>query len=177
MNTENLEIGHEVVRVLRAFKLNPYEKLDLRFDSCLDEVKKQFRKLSILIHPDKSKHPKADQAFKIIRDAHDEILDDERREKLHYVLRIAMENVHKDRDKEIMKDMTLKAANLLEMVNLEEVKAEWQKSDEFYSRWTTKSRELLARSEFRNRKLKERIQEEEKRMHELSKKKKNRFFE
>jgi DnaJ family protein C protein 8 len=50
-------------RILWAFKLNPYEKLNLRFDATLEEVKKQYRKLSLLVHPDKCKHPEASTAF------------------------------------------------------------------------------------------------------------------
>ena len=50
-------------RVLWAFKLNPYEKLNLRFDATIEDVKRQFRKLSLLVHPDKCKHPQASTAF------------------------------------------------------------------------------------------------------------------
>merc|ERR1711937_302611 len=105
----------EVTRVLKAFKLNPYEKLNLRFDCTLDDVKKRFRKLSLLIHPDKSNHPRANQAFKCIQDALSEILDEQSRNELHHILGLALEDVQKDRKKETAKDVTLKAADLLEI--------------------------------------------------------------
>ncbi len=50
-------------RILWAFKLNPYEKLNLRFDAPFEDVRKQFRKLSLMVHPDKCKHPQASAAF------------------------------------------------------------------------------------------------------------------
>ena len=70
-------------RVVSCFKLNPYEHLNLRFDSTIDEVKRQYRKartprparlvrsshghpcaqISLLVHPDKCKHPRAREAF------------------------------------------------------------------------------------------------------------------
>jgi hypothetical protein len=49
--------------ILWAFKLNPFEKLNLHFDATPDEIKKQFRKLSLLVHPDKCSHPQAAAAF------------------------------------------------------------------------------------------------------------------
>ena len=35
----------EPCRVVSCFKLNPYEHLNLRFDSTIDEVKRQYRKV------------------------------------------------------------------------------------------------------------------------------------
>jgi DnaJ family protein C protein 8 len=71
--------------VLSCFKLNPYEHLNLRFDSSVDDVKRQYRKarararrqrgacqadalacvaqISLMVHPDKCKHPRAREAF------------------------------------------------------------------------------------------------------------------
>lgn len=50
-------------RILWAFKLNPFEKLNLRFDAPIEEVRKQYRKVSLMVHPDKCKHPQASAAF------------------------------------------------------------------------------------------------------------------
>ncbi|EHA8590503.1 putative J domain-containing protein spf31 [Cocos nucifera] len=58
-----VERDNEVVRILSCFKLNPFEHLNLPFDSSTDDVKKQYRKLSLLVHPDKCKHPQAKEAF------------------------------------------------------------------------------------------------------------------
>lgn len=81
----------EVQRVLSCFKLNPYEHLGLRFDAQPEDVKRQYRKvrlpcaaapcttsrqaacsaradvvppqISLMVHPDKCKHPRARDAF------------------------------------------------------------------------------------------------------------------
>jgi DnaJ-class molecular chaperone len=37
--------------------LNPYEVLQISPDAALDEVKKKYRRLSILVHPDKNQVP------------------------------------------------------------------------------------------------------------------------
>ncbi|XP_019242466.1 PREDICTED: J domain-containing protein spf31-like [Nicotiana attenuata] len=58
-----VERDNEVNRILSCFKLNPFDYLNLSFDSSIDEVKKQYRKLSLLVHPDKCKHPQAKEAF------------------------------------------------------------------------------------------------------------------
>lgn len=51
------------IRILWAFKLNPYEKLNLRFDCPVEDIRRQFRKLSLMVHPDKCKHANASTAF------------------------------------------------------------------------------------------------------------------
>ena len=53
----------EVERILSCFKLNPYEHLNLPFEATEDDIKKQYRKLSLLVHPDKNPHPRAKDAF------------------------------------------------------------------------------------------------------------------
>lgn len=60
---KDVDRDNEVNRILWAFKLNPFEKLNLRFDAAPEEVRKQFRKLSLMVHPDKCKHPQASAAF------------------------------------------------------------------------------------------------------------------
>lgn len=37
--------------------------MDLRFDTSVDDVRRQYRKLSLAVHPDKCKHPQAAAAF------------------------------------------------------------------------------------------------------------------
>jgi hypothetical protein len=59
----------EVERILSCFKLNPYEYLNVRFDATIQEVAKAFRKVSLLVHPDKCNHPKASIAFDAIGQA------------------------------------------------------------------------------------------------------------
>lgn len=58
-----MDRDNEVTRVIYAFKINPYEQLNLHFDASLDDVRRQYRKLSLLVHPDKCTHPQAREAF------------------------------------------------------------------------------------------------------------------
>lgn len=44
----DVDRDNEVTRILTAFKLNPYEQLNLRFTATLEDVKKQFRKVRFL---------------------------------------------------------------------------------------------------------------------------------
>lgn len=50
-----------------AFKLNPFEQLSLRMDATLDEIRRQYRKLSLMVHPDKCQHERAREAFEGVR--------------------------------------------------------------------------------------------------------------
>jgi DnaJ family protein C protein 8 len=62
-DVKEVDRDNEVNRILWAFKLNPFEKLNLRFDATPEDVKRQYRKLSLMVHPDKCKHPQASTAF------------------------------------------------------------------------------------------------------------------
>ena len=80
---------NEVNRILGAFKLNPMEQLGLRFDASLDDVKRQYRKTSLLVHPDKCKHPRAQDAFEVLGHAHKQMQDEGKLKELVYVLGLA----------------------------------------------------------------------------------------
>ena len=79
----------EVHRILGAFKLNPFEQLGLRFDATVDDVKKAYRKSSLMVHPDKCKHPKAQDAFEILGQAQQQLNNEEKMKELVYVLTLA----------------------------------------------------------------------------------------
>ncbi|POY76252.1 hypothetical protein BMF94_0447 [Rhodotorula taiwanensis] len=61
----------EVMRVLACFKLNPYEILDLNWmpkSGVTDaDIQRAYRKKSLLIHPDKLKHPRGIEAFDLLK--------------------------------------------------------------------------------------------------------------
>ncbi|XP_070033703.1 uncharacterized protein [Nicotiana tomentosiformis] len=75
-----VERDNEVNRILSCFKLNPFEYLNMSFDSSIDDVKKQYRKLSLLVHPDKCKHPQAKEAFGALAKAQQLLLDPQERD-------------------------------------------------------------------------------------------------
>lgn len=77
----------QIDRLLRPgstyFNLNPFEVLQVEPEASLDDVKKQYRRLSILVHPDKNQndHDRAQQAFDIINKAYKSLEDDAQRAK------------------------------------------------------------------------------------------------
>lgn len=65
----------QIDRLLRPgstyFNLNPFEVLQLEHATPIDEIKKKYKRLSILVHPDKNQDDKdrAQTAFEIINRA------------------------------------------------------------------------------------------------------------
>ena len=80
---------NEVNRILGAFKLNPFEQLGLRFDATPEDAKRQYRKTSLMVHPDKCKHPRATDAFEVLGIASKELGDEEKTRELLYILNLA----------------------------------------------------------------------------------------
>ncbi|KAI0694627.1 DnaJ-domain-containing protein [Cytidiella melzeri] len=79
----------EVERILKAFKLNPYEILDLDESATAEEIKRKYRQLSLFIHPDKTPHARAPEAFDLIKKAESELLDEKKREELDAMVKQA----------------------------------------------------------------------------------------
>ncbi|KAF8349053.1 hypothetical protein F5887DRAFT_1242835 [Amanita rubescens] len=67
----------EVDRILKAFKLNP---------ATAEEVKKKYKQISLFIHPDKCPHPKAPEAFDLLKKAESELSDKAKRDELDAVI-------------------------------------------------------------------------------------------
>ncbi|KAG6813947.1 hypothetical protein H0H92_005202 [Tricholoma furcatifolium] len=76
----------EVERILKAFKLNPYDILDIDERATPEEVKRRYKQLSLFIHPDKTPHPRAPEAFDILKKAESELSDKDKREDLDAVI-------------------------------------------------------------------------------------------
>ncbi|KAH8090736.1 hypothetical protein HD553DRAFT_303230 [Filobasidium floriforme] len=85
----------EVERVLKSFKLNPYDILDLGINATENEIKKQYRKKSLLIHPDKFKHPRGIEAFDQLKKAEAMLGDKDKRDEVDAVMRHARVQVLK----------------------------------------------------------------------------------
>ncbi|KDR14406.1 dnaJ homolog subfamily C member 8 [Zootermopsis nevadensis] len=77
----------QIDRLLRPgstyFNLNPFEVLQVDPDAPLDEVKKKYKRLSILVHPDKNQDDpdRAQQSFEIINKAWKTLENEETRTK------------------------------------------------------------------------------------------------
>ncbi|CAG8779255.1 2864_t:CDS:2, partial [Gigaspora margarita] len=77
-----LQKDQEVERILSAFKLNPFDVLDLAPDCNEKDIKNAYRKKSLLIHPDKTKHPRAQEAFSLLKKAETELSNEKSRQLL-----------------------------------------------------------------------------------------------
>ncbi|KAG2188027.1 hypothetical protein INT44_000778 [Umbelopsis vinacea] len=69
----------EIDRILSTFKLDPFSIMELPYKAVdPSELKKAYRKRSLMVHPDKVDHPKAQDAFDLLKKAESELGDDTR---------------------------------------------------------------------------------------------------
>jgi len=85
----------EVDRILNAFKLNPYDILDLETSATADDIKRKYRQISLFIHPDKCPHPRSPEAFDILKKAESELGDTAKREDLDAAINEARSTILK----------------------------------------------------------------------------------
>jgi DnaJ family protein C protein 8 len=69
----------EIDRIRKAFRRNAYDVLDLQPGVPDEDIKKVYRKKSILVHPDKSSNPYAQDAFDRLAKAYQTLLDEKER--------------------------------------------------------------------------------------------------
>jgi DnaJ homolog subfamily C member 8 len=69
----------EIDRIVKAFRANAYDVLDLQPGVPDDDIKRTYRKKSLLIHPDKSTNPYAQDAFDRLATAYQALLDEKKR--------------------------------------------------------------------------------------------------
>ncbi|EKX72030.1 DnaJ domain containing protein [Theileria equi strain WA] len=74
---------------------SPFQVLQLKHDATEEEIKQRYRKMSLLIHPDKFKHENARQAFQVLTDAYNEIQKEDTRDKYKAVYGHAKAVVYK----------------------------------------------------------------------------------
>ena len=105
----------ECERVLGCFKLNPYEILRLwkQDESTSGEIRKQFRQVSLLVHPDKCTHKDAKQAFELVNKAYKDLNDEETKKECDATIRHAREELRRERKKATKKDNAYLAAAAL----------------------------------------------------------------
>ncbi|MGH0184099.1 UNVERIFIED_CONTAM: hypothetical protein FKN15_013942 [Acipenser sinensis] len=60
-------------------ELDPFKVLGVEITASDMELKKAYRQLAVLVHPDKNKHPRAEEAFKVLRAAWDIVSNPETR--------------------------------------------------------------------------------------------------
>lgn len=88
----------EVERILSTFKLDPFTILQIPLGSCTEkDVKVAYRKKSLQIHPDKVKHPRAEEAFAMLKKAETELSDPTRKRFLLGIVEEAKMDVLRER--------------------------------------------------------------------------------
>ncbi|WVN85566.1 uncharacterized protein L203_100714 [Cryptococcus depauperatus CBS 7841] len=85
----------EVERIMKSFKLNPYDVLDLPLSASESDVKKQYRRKSLLIHPDKFKHERGPESFDLLKKAHDQLITEDKRRDIDMIMKHARTQVLK----------------------------------------------------------------------------------
>ncbi|KAG9444120.1 hypothetical protein H6P81_015460 [Aristolochia fimbriata] len=69
----------EVTRIMECEADSPYDVLGVNHKMAVDNIKKRYWKLSLMVHPDKCSHPQAHQAFIILNKAFKELQDPEKK--------------------------------------------------------------------------------------------------
>ncbi|CAI7634366.1 hypothetical protein N7533_006314 [Penicillium manginii] len=131
----------EIDRIRKAFSLDSYAVLDLQPGVPDKDIKVQYRKKSLLIHPDKTKNPAAPDAFDRLKKAQTALLDEKQRTYLDECIADARRLLIREHK------YTLDSPEL--------------KTEEFKKEWRQKTTHVLLEEEARRRRqLKARLQEE-----------------
>ncbi|MEE6484883.1 hypothetical protein FKM82_014090 [Ascaphus truei] len=103
----------QIERLIRPgssyFNLNPYEVLQLDPEATDEEIKKRFRQLSILVHPDKNQDDveRAQKAFEAVDKAYKRLLDPEQKKRALDVIQAGQEYIEhfvKEKKKQLKKE-------------------------------------------------------------------------
>ncbi|XP_069612750.1 dnaJ homolog subfamily C member 8 [Ranitomeya imitator] len=91
------------------FNLNPFEVLQIDPEVTDDEIKKRFRQLSILVHPDKNQDDpeRAQKAFEAVDKAYKRLLDAEQKKRALDVIQAGheyIEHIVKEKKKQLKKE-------------------------------------------------------------------------
>mmetsp|Transcript_23023 Transcript_23023/g.16352 ORF Transcript_23023/g.16352 Transcript_23023/m.16352 type:complete len:130 (+) Transcript_23023:115-504(+) len=92
--------SYQLDRLLNNTFVNPYDILEVGAEATETEIKKKFRMLSILVHPDKCKEERASDAFHLLDQAYKTLLNVDKRRMYQRVMREAKERVEYQRKKE-----------------------------------------------------------------------------
>ncbi|KAG6789136.1 hypothetical protein POTOM_005226 [Populus tomentosa] len=173
-----VERDNEVTRILSCFKLNPFEYLNLPFEASPEDVKKQYRKLSLLVHPDKCKHPQAKEAFGALAKAQQLLLEEQERDYVLTQVNAAKEELRAKRKKQLKKDTASKIKSLVDECGIcvagihlsadshltilssfspGKYDQQYEQSEEFQRELKLKVREILTDQEWRRRKMQMRV--------------------
>lgn len=177
---------NELARILSAFRLNPYEILGVPLECDAATARKAYRKASLAVHPDKCQLEGAPRAFEMLGDALHLLEDAEAKSRIDALLDHARDEVVLAWKKALKGDAAAGAAARVAVAlhradaggggeGAEDGSAApaasrmatalqlYLSSDAFREAWRLKSREVLARYEWRRRSLAKRLAEEARR--------------
>ncbi|KAL3845609.1 hypothetical protein ACJIZ3_003012 [Penstemon smallii] len=72
----------EITRLIGAEEDSPYDVLGVNHNMSIENMKKRYWKLSLMVHPDKCSHPQAQQAFVKLNKAFKDLQDPDKRKAL-----------------------------------------------------------------------------------------------
>lgn len=97
---KNNNAQYHINRIINTKFINPYEVLQLSFDSNDSQIKRKYKELSLLIHPDKCKEEKSSEAFHILDEAFKTLMNEDKKQYFKRILRESKERVEMKREKE-----------------------------------------------------------------------------
>jgi DnaJ family protein C protein 8 len=103
----------EIDRVLACFKLDPFGILELPYTKPEPKsIKVAYRKKSLMIHPDKVKHERAQDAFALLKKAESELTDDAKLKFLLTVIEEARVEVLRDNGHKVKTEVIVNAPTM-----------------------------------------------------------------
>ncbi|KAH7650137.1 DNAJ-like protein [Cryptosporidium bovis] len=169
---EHLTVGtseEEIYRITSRIFTNSYEILNIPINSDESIINKKYRKLSLLIHPDKTKHSKASEAFDILNKAYQELQKAENRTKYKNVWKRAHEMVKKELKKNSVNNLSKKEFNIRVIEMSEKLLKDLQEKKEYSEKC------LIANQRFEQELNRKKLEEEKERY--LKRKKWSESFE
>ncbi|KAK7202755.1 hypothetical protein BZA70DRAFT_242182 [Myxozyma melibiosi] len=155
----SLNKDKEINRILACFQLDPYSILDLLPGCPPSDIRAQYRRKSLLIHPDKTTNPDAPEAFNRLKKAEAELMDEKKRVLLDEAIADARKLLIKERGWSTSHpDLT---------------------TPEFIASWRERTKAVLVEAELRRRRkaklaMKEEGREREKEESEIEERKRKR---
>jgi len=105
----------EIERVLASFKLDPFAILELPYSKPdAKAIKMAYRKKSLMIHPDKVQHERAQDAFALLKKAESELSDETRIKFLLTVIEEARVEVLRDNGHKVKTEIKVNAPVMTE---------------------------------------------------------------
>jgi len=93
----------QISRLLQPYyewrNLNPYDVLMLDVDATEEDIRQRYRKLSSLVHPDKSRNERAREAFEEVKKAYQQLNDEDRKRMILLTIESIREQFEKEKKK------------------------------------------------------------------------------